>query len=178
MRSPRCFAVLLACLLTAVLSSAQKQKREPLTEAQINQIRDSAIDPAARVALYTQFLNEHANVMKELASRVRSERRARRLDDELQDFTALMDELASNLDVYSGRKADIRKSLKPLDEAATRWLQILRELAAEPAFELARKEAIESGEDLYEQARNLSAEQTTYFNLHKDERGQQRAEPK
>jgi hypothetical protein len=172
-----CFAVILASLLAAAPSSAQ-QKREPLTDAQIDKIRESAIDPAARVALYTKFLDEHAIVIKGLSSRVRSVGRDRRLDDELQDFTALMDELASNLDVYSGRKADIRKALKPLNEAAARWLEILRALAAEQAFELARKDAIESGEDLSEQARNLLAEQTEYFNLHKDERGQQRAEPK
>jgi hypothetical protein len=174
----RRFAAILACLLAAASSSAQKQKRDPLTEAQVDQIRDASIDPAARVALYTQFLDEHAKVLKDLSSRVRSARRSSRLDDELQDFTALMDELASNLDVYTERKADIRKALKPLNEAATHWLEILRALPSEPAFELARKEAIESGEDLSEQIRNLSSEQTEYFKLHKDERGQQRIEPK
>jgi len=176
--SLRCFALILACLLAAAPSSAQKQKREPLTEAQIDQIREAAIDPAARVALYTQFLDEHANVIKDLSSRIPSTRRSSLLDDELQDFSALMDELASNLDVYTERKADIRKALKPLNEAAKRWLETLRALPAERAFELARKEAIETGEDLSEQIRNLLAEQTEYFKLHKDERGQQRAEPK
>ena len=50
--------------------------------------------------------------------------RGRRLDDELQDLTALMDEFGSNLDVYSDRHADIRKSLKPLTAATQRWLGI------------------------------------------------------
>jgi hypothetical protein len=89
-----------------------------------------------------------------------------------------MDEFASNLDVYSDRHADIRKSLKPLPAATQRWLGILRALAGEPAFDLARKEAIESGEDLADQATRLLQEQTDYFNLHKDEEGQERAEPK
>ena len=52
-----------------------------------------------------------------------------RLDGELQDLTALMDELGTNLDVYSDRKADIRKALKALNDAAPRWLGILRTLA-------------------------------------------------
>jgi hypothetical protein len=89
-----------------------------------------------------------------------------------------MDELGANLDVFSDRKADIRKSLKPLTEATQRWLGILRALAGEPGFDLARKEAIESGEDLAEQATRLLQEQTDYFKLHKDEAGQDRAEPK
>ena len=89
-----------------------------------------------------------------------------------------MDELGSNLDVYSDRKADIRKALKNLNEAAPRWLGILRALAGEPGFDVARKEAIESGEDLADQAKRLLTEQTEYFNQHKQEQGQERAEPK
>ena len=56
-----------------------------------------------------------------LIKRAKSTARAHRVDDELQDFTALMDELGDNLDVYSGRKADLRKSLKGLNEGVQRW---------------------------------------------------------
>jgi hypothetical protein len=89
-----------------------------------------------------------------------------------------MDELGSNLDVFSERHADIRKALKPLNEAIPRWLGMLRALAGEPGFDLSRKEAIESGQDLADQAARLLTEQTEYFKLHKDEKGQDRAEPK
>ena len=89
-----------------------------------------------------------------------------------------MDELGSNLDEYSDRKADMRKSLKNLSDAAPRWLGILRALAGEPGFELSRKEAIEAGEDLADQSKRLLTEQTDYFNQHKEERGQERSEPK
>ena len=171
-------AVILVCLSVAAPLLAQKEKHDPLTEAQIQQIRDAGSSPPERVRLYMEFLNAHADVVKGLAKRAVSPARSHRLDDELQDFTALMDELGSNLDVYSDRHADIRKSLKPLTEATDRWLQILRALAGEPGFDVARKEAIESGEDLADQAKRLLTEQTAYFNLHKDEAGQERAEPK
>ena len=174
----RCVASILACLVFDHPLPAQVEKREPLTEAQIEQIREAGVYPDGRVKLYTQFLNEHADVIKGLSNRAKSAARGRRLDGELQDLTALMDEFASNLDVYSDRHADIRKSLKPLPAATQRWLGILRALAGEPAFDLARKEAIESGEDLADQATRLLQEQTDYFNLHKDEEGQERAEPK
>jgi hypothetical protein len=152
------------CLPCALPLPAQKQQREPLTEAQIDQIREAGIDPDARIKLYTKFTDEHAEVIKSLTNRAR--------------FTALMDELGSNLDLYSDRKADLRPSLKSLTEATPRWLGILRVLAGEPGFELARKEAIESGEELADQATRLLTEQTEYFKLHKDEKGQERAEPK
>jgi hypothetical protein len=157
---------------------AQKEKREPLTGAQIEQIREAGIFPDDRISLYTKFIDEHALTIKGLTQRGKSGSRAQRLDGELQDLTALMDELGTNLDVYSDRKADIRKALKTLTDAAPRWLGILRALAGEPGFELARKEAIESGEDLADQAKRLLTEQTDYFNEHKDEKGQERAEPK
>jgi hypothetical protein len=167
-----------AVLLSPGAANAQKEKREPLTEAQVEQIREAGIDPLARVGLYTKFLNEHAETIKSLTGRSKTPARAKHLDDELLDFTALMDELGSNLDVYADRKADIRKALKTLNEATPKWLGILRSLAGEPSFDEARKEAIESGEDLADQAKRLLTEQTEYFNLHKDEEGQDRAEPK
>jgi hypothetical protein len=174
----RRFAAILVCLLGAALSPAQKEKREPLTGAQIEEIREAGIYPDERVKLYTKFLNEHAEVLKGLTVRAKSRARSSRLDDELQDFTALLDEFGSNLDVYADRKADIRKSLKPLPEEIQRWLTILRALPGEPGFDLARKEAIESASDLADEATRLLKEQTDYFNVHKDEKGQERAEPK
>jgi hypothetical protein len=89
-----------------------------------------------------------------------------------------MDELGSNLDQYGDRKADMRKSLKALNEDSPKWLTILKALPGEPVFDVSRKEAIESGEDLTDQAKRLLTEQTTYFLTHKDDKGQQRSEPK
>jgi hypothetical protein len=174
----RCLASITVCLSIAVPLTAQKEQREPLTDTQIEKIREAGIDPDERVTLYTQFVTEHADVVKGLSNRAQSAARAHRLDEELQDLTALMDEFGSNLDVYSDRHADIRKSLKPLPAASQRWLGILRALAGEPGFDLSRKEAIESCEDLADQATRLLSEETDYFNLHKDEQGQDRAEPK
>lgn len=171
-------SAILLCLLFAVSLPAQKQKREPLTDDQMEKIAEAGIDPDARVALYTQYLNEHADAIKALTNRAHSDARASRLNDALEDLTALMDELGDNLDVFSDRKADIRKSLKALNDAAPRWQGILRALAGEPGFNLARKEAIESSEDLVDQAKRLLQEQFDYFKQHPDETGQDRAEPK
>jgi hypothetical protein len=172
------YVIVSAILICSVEARAQKEKREPLTETQIDQIREAGVFPNDRINLYTKFLNEHADTIKGLTNRAKSSARSRRLDEELQDFTALMDELGSNLDLYSDRKADIRKALKALTDATPRWLGILRTLPGESGFDLARKEALESEEDLADQATRLSTEQADYFKLHKDEAGQERAEPK
>jgi len=178
MRILCCSSAILACVVASGALHAQQEKRDPLTGPQIEQIREAGIDPVERVKLYTKFLDEHAETIKGLTNRAKSAGRSHRLDGELQDLTALMDELGSNLDTYSDRHADIRKALKPLNDAVPRWQGILRALMGEPGFDLSRKEAIESSEDLADQAKRLLAEQTDYFNLHKDEAGQDRAEPK
>lgn len=178
MRSFRHFTIAMSCLLCVAPLRAQKQQHEPLTSAQVEEIREAGIDPVERIKLYTKYLNEHVDSIKALTPRPRSAARVLRMDSELQNLTALMDELGSNLDQYAERKADIRKALKPLPEATQRWLGVLRDIPSEPGFELSCKEAIESGQDLAEQAARLLEEQTAYFKIHKDERGQERAEPK
>ena len=169
-------AILLS--LGAGAAVAQKERREPLTEAQVEKIREAGIYPNERLGLYAKFAGEHAERIKQLVGRVSSEGRTKRLDDELQDYTSLVDELGSNLDQYGERKGDIRKALKTIAEDAPKWMAVLHGLAGEPGFELSRKEAIEATDDLIEQAKRLEAELTEYFRTHKDEQGQDRVEPK
>jgi hypothetical protein len=175
MRAP---ILMLLSLLLAAPVSGQKQKREPLTETQQDQIAEAGIDPVARVDLYVKFIDARADTIKGLTSRGHSSARSYRLDNELQDFSALLDELGDNLDLYSDRKADIRPSLKKLNDGIERWQAILNSLPSEPGFELSRRDAIESSNDLAAQAKQLTADQTAYFAAHKDEKGQDRAEPK
>jgi len=168
---------LFLCILPTIFLSAQKQQREPLTEAQVEQIAEAGIDPPGRVDLYVKFLNARADTIKGLTTRAKGSARDERLVGELQDFAALVDELGDNLDVYSDRKSDIRKSLKPLNDSIHRWQAILTALPSEPAFELSRKDALEATGDLADQARKITTDLDAYFDQHKDEKGQDRAEP-
>lgn len=178
MRSARRFELTIVSLLLAIPLLAQKEHRQPLTEAQVDQIREAGIDPNGRIKLYAKFVDEHVDTIKGLTARAHSSARSHRLDDELQDLTALMDELGANLDQYADRKADMLKALKALNEATSRWLDVVRTLPTDPGFDLSRKEALESGGDLSDQVAQLFKEQTDYFALHKDEKGQERVEPK
>jgi hypothetical protein len=172
----RIFPSLLALplLLACTILPAQHGRTASLSETEIEAVRESAVFPVERVNLYTKFLEERALKIKSLTGRPKSAQRVLKLDDVLQDFTALMDEMGSNLDQYSDRHSDIRKALKPLTEATPRWLNILRTLPGESGFDLSRKEAIESGEELADQASRLLREQTDYFAIHKDEKDQER----
>lgn len=174
----RTLAAILFCLLLAAPAAAQKQKPEPLTQDQQDQIAEAGIEPVARVGLYVKFLDDHSDTIRGLIKRAKSPARSQRLDGELQDFAALLDELGDNLDVFSQRKADIRKSLKGLNEGIARWQGVLHDLPSEPGFELALKNAQGSIGDLADQAKEIAADQEAYFKAHKDEAGQDRYEPK
>lgn len=175
---PAITAFALTLLLNPASTSAQKEHHDTLTEAQVEKIREAGIDPNERIKLYTQFVNDHVNAVKGLTNRAKSDARAARLDRELQDCADLMDELGSNLDQYSDRHADMRNALKALADESQHWLVTLRALAGEGPFDLSRKEAIEAGQDIADEAQRLLREQTDYFAVHKDEKGQERSEPK
>lgn len=164
-------------IFPVTLLLAQKEQREPLTPAQQDQIAEAGIDPDQRIGLYTKFLNEHAQTIEAVGQR-RETGHGRRLDSELQDFATLMDEMASNLDEYGDRKADIRKALKGLNEALPHWQGILHGLPKDPYAEVALSDATEALNDLADQTKKLTAEQKAYFKAHTEAKGQEREEPK
>ena len=174
----RTLAAILFCLLLALPLAGQSRQREPLTQDQQDQIANAGDSPVARIGLYVKFLNDRSDTIQGLIKRAHSAARMQRIDNELQDFTALMDELNDNLDLYSERKADIRKSLKGLNEGIVRWQGVLHALPSEPGFELSLKEALDSIGDLSDQARQITADQEAYFKAHPDQKNQDRYEPR
>ena len=168
-----------ACLFSLFLAGtlcAQRNQVEPLSPSQQEKIAEAGIDPDVRIGLYTKFLNDDAEVLRRLVNR-REQGRGRAMDNQLQKFSALTDELASNLDEYGSRKADLRKSLKSLDEAVPRWQELLKSLPNDNAFQISRSSALDSVNDLAEQTKELTADQESYFKEHKKAKGQQREEP-
>jgi hypothetical protein len=171
-------AILVGLLFVAPLRAQIDTKQDPLTPDQQEQIAEAGIDPVARVGLYVKFIDEHAETIRSLIKRARSPARSQRLAAELQHFGALIDELGDNLDVYSQREADIRKSLKGLNDGVRRWQGVLHDLPAEPGFDLSLKNAVSSADDLASQTKQLATDQDAYFKAHPDEKDQDRAEPK
>jgi len=177
MRPMRSFVAILVLIFAAAPLLAQKVKRDPLTPAQAQKIAEAGIDPPGRINLFTKFLNEHADDIAKLAKRAGTPARNHRLNETLENFTALMDELGDNLDTYSDRKADLRKALKPLDKSIQHWQEILHGLPGDPGFQIALADAIASSNDLAAQTKQLIQDQDTYFKEHKKQAGQERAEP-
>ena len=177
MRPMRCIIPLLILILAAGTMIGQEPKRDPLTPKQAQQIAESGIDPPGRIGLFTKFLNEHADAIAKLTKRADTPARNRLLNRSLEEFSTLMDELGDNLDTYSDRKADLRKALKPLDKSIQHWQEMLRGLPGDSRFQVARDDALASSKDLADQTKQLIQDQASYFKEHKNQAGQERAEP-
>jgi hypothetical protein len=120
-------------LLLAVGSVAQGQhKRDPLSQAEIAQIRDVSWEPRERLALYVQFARARLVKLEEMRSNPKIKDRPLQTHDKLDDFMLLYDELNDNIDTYVDRKDDIRKPLKLIIAADAEFQAKLRALKDAP----------------------------------------------
>ncbi len=107
--------------------SAQR-RRDPLNPLEIDQLRDAMLDPDERLKLYVKFSRDRMTKLEQMRSDPKTTERARQTHDMLDDFLAVYDELNDNIDMYVGRKDDIRKVLKVVIEADTEFQSKLRAL--------------------------------------------------
>jgi hypothetical protein len=160
------FVTIVLFLATAIDLLAQRH-RDPLTESEVGQVRDTSWEPKMRLPLYVQFARARLEKMDQLRSDPKVKERAKQTHDLLDDFQLLYDELNDNIDTYVDRKDDIRKPLKAVIEADTEFQSKLRALkdaadvpAAEAqAYEFVLTNAIETVDTSAEDHRKLLADQ-------------------
>ena len=121
-------SILCAFLFVVSLAYAQ-HKRDPLTEPEVDQLRETAQEPDKRLKLMVKFARSRMLAIDQLRSDPKlAQGRGERIHDLLEDFMNLMDEIDDNVDNYSGKQSDIRKSLKELVEADNEFQLKLRTL--------------------------------------------------
>ncbi len=159
---------LCAALVVAGSSMVQAQRhREPLTQAEIDQIRDASWEPKQRLTLYVQFTRARLVKLEEMRNDPKTKDRPRQTHDMLDDFLLLYDELNDNIDTYVDRKDDIRKPLKLVIEADTEFqakLRALKDGADIPAeeshqYEFVLTNLLETVDSSAEDHRKLLADQ-------------------
>jgi hypothetical protein len=124
-------------LLTGSLVSAQNH-RDPLTRAEIDQVRDASWEPTQRLGLYLQFARTRLVKLEQMRSDPKTKDRAQQTHDLLDDFQLLYDELNDNIETYVDRRDDIRKPLRLVIAADTEFqakLRALKEAANVPRSE-------------------------------------------
>ena len=118
----------LGLLLLLTLPVSAQKKNDPLTPIEIDQLRDAMLEPDERLKLYVKFARDRMAKLEEMRSNPKTTERGLQTHDRLQDFLTLYDELNDNIDMYVGRKNDIRKPMKVVIEADTEFQSKLRAL--------------------------------------------------
>jgi len=156
-----------AVLLLGLVLAQGQRRHDPLTQAEIDQIRDASWEPQQRLTLYLQFTRARLVKLEQMRADPKTKNRPQQTHDLLDDFQRLYDELNDNIDTYVDRKDDIRKPLKLVIDADTEFqakLRALKEAADVPAPEAATYEfvltnALETLDTSSDDHRKLLAEQ-------------------
>ncbi len=126
------------CCWTAC-AAAQTRQRDPLTPAEIDQLRDTAMDPNERLKLFVHFARARLVSLEQVRNDPKATDRGQQIHDRLQDFVDIYDELNDNVENFIDRKEDMRKPLKAVIEADNEFQAKL--LALKSAAGVGAKEA-------------------------------------
>jgi hypothetical protein len=152
--------------LTAAALPAQRH-RDPFTQPEIDEIRDTSWEPDLRLPLYVKFARARLVSLEQMRSDPKTKDRPRQTHDKLDDFLLIYDELNDNIDTYVDRKDDIRKALKVILDADTEFqakLLALRDAPGVPPeeakqYEFALTTAAETLDRSADDHRKLMADQ-------------------
>lgn len=158
--------MLTLALLTLTLPLPAQRSENTLSEAEVEQLRDSAYVPNERVLTFIKFLDARVKRIQDLFAGPRRPGREQDTHDLLEQFTAIADELDDNLDDYGPRHRDIRKSLPKLIEATERWSSAIKSPPENEAYNVSRRLALEAIRDIREGAIKLAEDQKTWFASH------------
>ncbi|HEU4635849.1 MAG TPA: hypothetical protein VFS41_06695 [Edaphobacter sp.] len=157
------------CLLTLsvhVPRAAAQRSEATLSEGEVEQLREAAYIANDRVLVFIQLINTRIKALEDLYAKPRRPGREQDTHDLMEQFTSLANELEDNLDDYSERHRDIRKALPKLLEASDRWGTAIRTPADNAAYNVSRKIALESLDDVRQQATQVLEEQKAWFAAH------------
>src|SRR5271156_5244304 len=120
-------------LLAAASSSArglhaQQEKKDYLTDAEGDRIRD-AVTPPERMKLYVTFADDRLKKFQyELTRTVPEGRRAEILNGLLNAYAGCIDDAADQIDVAREKQVDIRASLKTMQSKGKEFLAALQKI--------------------------------------------------
>lgn len=136
--------ILLVLLLLTVVASARR--RDPLTDAETDQLREVAREPYKRMKLYIKFAEARLVAIDQVRSDPKlAQGRGQKIHDLLEDFTSILDEVNDNLDTFQGRplskddRKDFKKGLKEIIEADGKFDLKLRALRSSTETDEAMK---------------------------------------
>jgi hypothetical protein len=157
--------------------AAGQRRNDPLNPEEIDQLRDTAVEPEKRMKLFVAFARARLVALEQIRSDPKTTNRAQQTHQLLDEFVTIYDELNDNLENFEERKADLRKAMKVVIEGDTEFQAKLRALKDDPRaskeetaqYQFILSNAIESVDSSAEDHRKMAAEQEELWKHRKKE---------
>jgi hypothetical protein len=168
-----------ALILLAVASAFAQSRKDPLTDQQIEDVREAGDQPLQRIKLFVGYVDDRAKGIHTVNADPIAQNKNVRLHNLMEEFTRLSDELQDNMDNFDQQHADLRKVLKEVVDKTGEWGTILNEPKPSPQYDFSRKTAIDANQSAHETAVQMLADETKYFiEQKKKEKEQEKEEQK
>lgn len=165
---------LIVLLAISALTVDAQRRRDPLTEAESDQIRQATIEPPKRIKLMLTFATARLTAIDQIRANPNLQKeQTTHIHDLLEDFASIVDELDDNVTMFDERNEDLRKVLKTVVESNTDWqlrLRALRETSGANLkdYEFVLQDATESVTESAASTRETLQSQNARFGKSKD----------
>ncbi len=150
-------------MVLAILPLFGQSKKDPLTEQQIEDVREAGDEPVLRIKLFVGYVEDRSKGIHDLNADVRAQNKTVRMHNLFDEFTRLSDDLEDNMDNFNDEHADLRKALKEVIEKSSQWGAVLNEPPPSNQYDFVRKTAIDSNQSVHEAAVQMLADEEKYF---------------
>jgi len=143
-----------------------QRRHDPLTDAEVDQLREFAQEPENRMKLYIKFTKARMEMIQHMRTdpKLMGEK-GEEMRSVLEDLANLVDETDANLDQFNGRSQDLRKPLKLIIEMDSDFQVKLAELKRTSSqqqlrgYGFALETALDSVNESADSARAMLADQ-------------------
>jgi hypothetical protein len=157
------------CLLLAAIPAFAQSKKDPLTEKEIEDVREAGDQPVERIKLFVGYVDERAKAIHSINADPIAQNKGVRLHNLFDEFTRLSDDMQDNMDAFEEQHADMRKVLKDVADKSDAWGKILNEPKSSTEYDFLRKTAIDSNQSAHEAATKMIDDENKYFAEQKKE---------
>jgi ABC-type transporter Mla subunit MlaD len=150
-------------MVLAITPLFAQSKKDPLTEQQIEDVREAGDQPVQRIKLFVGYVEERVNGIHSLSTEVGAQNRAVRMHNLLDEFTRLSDDLEDNMDNFNDQHEDLRKVLKEVVDKSGQWNTVLNQPPLSNQYDFVRKSALEANQSVHDAAVQMIADEEKYF---------------
>jgi hypothetical protein len=150
-------------MVLAISPLFAQSKKDPLTEQQIEDVREAGDQPLQRIKLFVGYVEERANAIHSLTTEAGAQNKTARMHNLLDEFTRLSDDLEDNMDNFNDQHADLRKVLKEIVDKSSQWGTVLNQPPPSNQYDFVRKSALEANQSVHDAAVQMVADQEKYF---------------